>query len=200
MRIHLKWELTRLHLLLGSERCGFKSWLLSASYLNISEYWRDEFPELRFPSTGKLNLMITYCGCFFYKALSLLILLFIESKEEGFSQNGNYLWVGRNLYFRCPLIAVLWQVYSYTESVYHVLYRLSFFGFGVLALQLTGCCLEWEKLFLWGKWGDSSLWKPEFPFGCDKERWIPVSKVPDTKSDLETPSYRSNWKILLLIR
>ena len=75
-----------------------------------------------------------------------MILLFIESKEGGFSQNGNYLWVGKSLYFRCPLIPVLWQVYSYTESVYHVLYSPSFFGFGVLALQLIGGCLERERL------------------------------------------------------
>lgn len=142
MRIHLTWELTRLYFLLGSERCGFKSWLLSASYLNISKYWRDEFPELHFPSTGKLTLIM---WIFFYKALSLLILLFIESKEGGFSQNGDYLWVGGNLYFRCPLIPGLWQVSSNTESVHHVLYSPSFFGFGVLALQLTGCCLEREK-------------------------------------------------------
>ena len=186
MRIHL----TRLYFLLGSERCGFKSWLLSASYLNISEYWRDEFPELHFPSTGKLNLIITYCGYFFYKALSLLILLFIESKEGGFSQNGNYLWVGGNLYFRCPLIAGLWQVYSYTESVHHVLYSPSFFGFGVLALKFTGYCLEREKAVPLGEMRGNliSLWKPEFPFGFGKERWIPqFPKFQTLKVTLRLP-------------
>lgn len=200
MRIHLKWELTRLHFLSGSERCGFKSRLLSASYLNISEYWRDEFPELYFPSTGKLNLMITNRGCFFIELCHCWYYYSLKAKKGGFIQNGNYLWVGRSLYFRCPLIPVLWQVYIYTESVYHVLYSPSFFGFGVLALQLTDCCLERQKLFLWGKWRDPSRWKPEFPFGCGKERWIPQFPKFQTLNDLETASYRNNGKILLLIR
>lgn len=205
MRIHLTWELTRLYVLLGSERCGFKSWLLSASYLNISEYWRDEFPELHFPSTGKLRLWlgyhyITYCGYFFIKLCHCWYYYSLKAKKGGSARMAIICeWEET-----CILDVHWFQAFDRSPVTLNlcIMYcAVHFFGLGVLALKLTGCCLEREKAVPLGEMRGFFSLETRIPFWIwQREVNSPVSKVSDSESDLETASSRNNGKILLLIR